>query len=52
MHRCSAFDNEIVPVTAIKMIMNKETGEVTKEEVTLTKMREIVQEQQSKTWQI
>ena len=32
-----AFDDEIVPVTAIKMIMNKETGEVTKEEVTLTK---------------
>ena len=32
-----AFDDEIVPVTAIKMIMNKESGEVTKEEVTLTK---------------
>ena len=32
-----AFDDEIVPVTAIKMIMNKETREVTKEEVTLTK---------------
>ncbi len=31
------FDDEIVPVTATKLVKNKETGEVTKEEVTLTK---------------
>ncbi len=31
-----AFDEEIVPVTANKMLMNRETGEVTYEEVTLT----------------
>ncbi len=31
------FDDEIVPVTATKMVMNKETGEVYKQEVTLDK---------------
>ena len=31
------FDDEIVPVTATKMVMNKETGEVSKQEVTLDK---------------
>ena len=31
-----AFDDEIVPVTANKMIINRETGEATYEEVTLT----------------
>jgi acetyl-CoA C-acetyltransferase len=31
------FDNEIVPVTATKLVTNRETGEVTQEEVTLTK---------------
>ncbi len=32
-----AFDEEIVPVTANKMLVNRETGETTYEEVTLTK---------------
>ena len=31
------FDDEIVPVTATKMVMNKETGEVSEQEVTLDK---------------
>ncbi len=31
------FDQEIVPITTTKMVKNKETGEVTYEEVTLTK---------------
>lgn len=31
------FDDEIIPVTATKLVQNKETGEVTEEEVTLTK---------------
>ncbi len=31
------FDDEIVPLTTIKKVMNKETGEVTEEEVTLDK---------------
>ena len=31
-----AFDDEIVPVTATKMVMNRETGETSPEEVTLT----------------
>tara|TARA_S200000501_G_C20588061_1_gene640254 strand:- start:35 stop:772 length:738 start_codon:yes stop_codon:yes gene_type:complete len=31
------FDAEIVPVTATKLVTNRETGEVTKEEVTLIK---------------
>ncbi len=31
------FDDEIVPVTTVKNVMNKETGEVSEEEVTLTK---------------
>jgi acetyl-CoA C-acetyltransferase len=31
-----AFDDEIVPVTAKKMVMNRETGETSLEEVTLT----------------
>ena len=31
------FDDEIVPMTAQKMVMNKETGEVSVEEVTLSK---------------
>lgn len=31
------FDDEIVPVTCTKLVMNKETGEVSKETVTLTK---------------
>ncbi len=32
-----AFDDEIVPVTASKMLVNRETGETTYEDVTLTK---------------
>lgn len=32
-----AFDDEIVPITATKIIKNKETGETSLEEVTLTK---------------
>lgn len=31
------FDDEIVPVTATKLVTNRETGEVTEEQVTLTK---------------
>jgi|TARA_R110002167_G_scaffold46192_13_gene138147 acetyl-CoA C-acetyltransferase len=31
------FDDEIVPVTASKLVMNKETGEASEESVTLTK---------------
>ncbi|WP_372809579.1 acetyl-CoA C-acyltransferase [Litorivivens sp.] len=31
------FDDEIVPVTATKLVMNKETGETSEEQVTLTK---------------
>jgi acetyl-CoA C-acetyltransferase len=31
------FADEIIPVTATKLVTNRETGEVTKEEVTLTK---------------
>ena len=31
------FDDEIVPVTATKMVMNKETGEISEQEVTLDK---------------
>jgi acetyl-CoA C-acetyltransferase len=31
------FDDEIIPVTATKLVMNKETGEASKESVTLTK---------------
>ena len=31
------FDDEIVPVTATKMVMNKETGEIAEQEVTLSK---------------
>ncbi len=31
------FDDEIVPMTAQKLVMNKETGETSNEEVTLTK---------------
>jgi len=31
------FDDEIVPLPTVKAVKNKETGEVTKEEVTLTK---------------
>ncbi|BFM17975.1 acetyl-CoA C-acyltransferase [Maricurvus nonylphenolicus] len=31
------FDDEIVPVTANKLVMNKETGETSEEQVTLTK---------------
>ena len=31
------FADEVVPVTATKLVTNRETGEVTKEEVTLTK---------------
>ena len=31
------FDDEIVPMTAQKLVMNKETGETSSEEVTLTK---------------
>jgi len=31
------FDDEIVPVTATKLVQDKETGEVSEEEVTLTK---------------
>ncbi len=31
------FANEIVPVTATKLVMNKETGETSEEQVTLTK---------------
>ncbi|MEE8399980.1 MAG: acetyl-CoA C-acyltransferase [Desulfobacterales bacterium] len=31
------FDDEIVPVTATKLVTNRETGEVTEEEVTLAK---------------
>ncbi len=31
------FDDEIVPVTATKVVVNRETGEKSKEEVTLTK---------------
>jgi acetyl-CoA C-acetyltransferase len=31
------FDDEIVPVTATKMVMNKETGEISEQEVTLEK---------------
>ena len=31
------FPDEIIPVTATKLVTNRETGEVTKEEVTLTK---------------
>lgn len=31
------FDDEIIPVTATKLVTNRETGEVTKEEVTLEK---------------
>ena len=31
-----AFDDEIVPVTATKMVMNRETGETSSEEVALT----------------
>ncbi len=30
------FDDEIVPMTTVKMVANKETGEVSEEEVTLT----------------
>ncbi|MDA8543295.1 acetyl-CoA C-acyltransferase [Rhodobacteraceae bacterium] len=33
----SAFEDEIVPVTAIKRVKNRETGEETQEEVTLSK---------------
>ena len=32
-----AFDDEIVPITAIKRVKNRETGEETQEEVTLSK---------------
>lgn len=32
-----AFDNEIVPVTATKLVTNRETGEVSEEQVTLAK---------------
>jgi len=31
------FDDEIVPITTVKSVKNRETGEVTKEEVTLAK---------------
>jgi acetyl-CoA C-acetyltransferase len=31
------FDDEIIPVTATKMVMNKETGEISEQEVTLDK---------------
>ena len=31
------FDDEIIPVTATKMVMNKETGEISEQEVTLEK---------------
>lgn len=31
------YNDEIVPVTAVKLVKNKETGEITKEEVTLAK---------------
>ena len=31
------FDDEIVPVTVTKMVMNKETGEIAEQEVTLSK---------------
>ena len=31
------FDAEIVPMPSVKLVQNKETGEITKEEVTLTK---------------
>ncbi|MCC5808853.1 MAG: acetyl-CoA C-acyltransferase [Ectothiorhodospiraceae bacterium] len=31
------FDQEIVPFSTVKMVKNKETGEISKEEVTLTK---------------
>lgn len=31
------FDDEIIPVTATKLVTNRETGEVTEEQVTLTK---------------
>lgn len=32
-----AFDNEIVPISTIKLVKNKETGDITEEEVTLSK---------------
>ncbi|BFM14807.1 acetyl-CoA C-acyltransferase [Maricurvus nonylphenolicus] len=35
--RDGLFDDEIVPVTANKLVMNKETGETSEEQVTLTK---------------
>jgi acetyl-CoA acetyltransferase family protein len=36
-HAAGRFDQEIVPVTVTKAVKNRETGEVTHEEVTLTK---------------
>ena len=37
------FDDEIVPITAVQAVFNKETGETSEREVTLSKMKVIAQ---------